>query len=77
VESWLDWGDTTEDGGLEEWPEVCDMRLDGGVAAGLSVEEMAVRGEAMLAVDIGWWASAPTGRPPGERCDAGGERVLQ
>lgn len=30
------------------------MLLDGGVTAGVPVEEMAVRGEAMLAADMGW-----------------------
>lgn len=43
-----------EDEGLGEWPEVYDMELDGGVTAGVPVEEMAVKGEAMLAADTEW-----------------------
>jgi len=37
--------------GLGEWPEVYDMELEGGVTAGVPVEEMAVKGEAMLAAE--------------------------
>lgn len=43
-----------DDEGLGEWPEVYDMELDGGVTAGVPVEEMAVMGEAMLAADTEW-----------------------
>lgn len=43
------------DDGLGELPEVYDMALDGGVTAGVPVEDMAVRGEAMLVADMGWW----------------------
>jgi hypothetical protein len=51
VEPWRDWGDIPEDDGLGEWPEVYDMELEGGVTAGVPVEEMAVRGECMLAME--------------------------
>lgn len=51
VELWRDWGDIPEDDGLGEWPEVYDMELDGGVTAGVPVEERAVSGEAMLATE--------------------------
>lgn len=54
VELWRDWGDSPDDEGLGEWPEVYDMELEGGVTAGVPVEEMTVNGEAMLAAETGW-----------------------
>jgi hypothetical protein len=54
VEPWRDWGNMAEDEGLREGPEVYDMELEGGVTAGVPVEEMAARGEAMLAADTAW-----------------------
>jgi hypothetical protein len=33
---------------------VDDRALEGGVAAGVPVEEMAVRGDGMRAVEMGW-----------------------
>lgn len=56
VELWRDCGENPEEAdGLGEWPEVYDMALDGGVTAGVPVDEMAVRGDAMLAAETGWW----------------------
>lgn len=51
---WRDWGESPEEAeGLGEWPEVYDMELDGGVTAGVPVDDMAVRGEAILAAETG------------------------
>lgn len=60
---WRDCGDMPEEEGLGDWPEVYDKALDGGVTAGVPVEEIAVRGDGMLAAETGWYPSAWTGRP--------------
>ena len=67
VELCRDWGDMPEAEGLGEWPDVYDMALDGGVTAGVPVEDKAVRGECMLAADMGWYESGVMPKPPGER----------
>ncbi|PHH74218.1 hypothetical protein CDD83_4597 [Cordyceps sp. RAO-2017] len=55
VELWRDCGDRPDDAdGLGEWPDVYDMVLDGGVTAGVPVDDMAVMGDAMLAAGTGW-----------------------
>jgi hypothetical protein len=47
-----------DEDGLGDWPEVYERALEGGVTAGVPVEEMAVKGECMLAAETGWYPSA-------------------
>lgn len=54
VELWRDCGDRPDEAdGLGECPEVYDMELDGGVTAGVPVDEIVVSGEAMLGAVTG------------------------